>query len=108
MIPLALFALALGLFVFALRTDRRGWRMGAAVAAVALWPVASVAVASGAAEALGCVVHEAGAQPCPSALGDVGGPLNTAFVSGWAMLATLPLGLALGLVWLLVWRRSAR
>ncbi|KKB76304.1 hypothetical protein VW29_21010 [Devosia limi DSM 17137] len=79
----------------------------------ALWPVLSVCFTYLVAEATGCVVNEAGINPCLVLGQDIGGVLYTTGVMGWFMLVTLPLGGGALIVWpvmliihRLAWRRT--
>ena len=73
-----------------------------AILVFGLWPLASVAISTTIADLNNCTLNEANTHPCMVLGADIGGGLYTAFVLGWFMLATIPLG-ALGLVaWLVV------
>jgi hypothetical protein len=71
------------------------------ILAVALAPVASVAIAGFIAEANGCRLHEGGINPCIVGGEDWGGMLYSMGVMGWFMLATIPLGGIALLAWVL-------
>jgi len=66
----------------------------------ALWPQASVAIASYLAEANGYELNEGSINPCVVNGSDIGPGLYTAFVLGWFMLATIPIGAVALVVWL--------
>ena len=76
------------------------WLFLAAILVFALWPVASVWLTYTLADAHGCAVNEAYAQPCMIMGSDWGGLLYGMGVVGWFMLATVPLGGGALLVWL--------
>ena len=59
---------------------------------ICLLPVGGVAWSSWFAEKHGCTLNEAGYHPCIVNGKDWGGLLGGAFISGWFMLLTLPLG----------------
>lgn len=61
-------------------------------------PLVAVAWSSGFAKRHGCVLHEGYANPCVVNGTDYGDLLATAFLSGWFMLLTIPLGAATLLV----------
>lgn len=79
----------------------------------ALWPLFAVLVSGMIADANGCVLNEAQAHACWINGEDWGRGLYTAFVMGWFMIATIPIGVGALLAWLLVlsihlvryWRR---
>jgi hypothetical protein len=62
------------------------------ILAVALAPVASVAIAGWIAEANGCRLDEGSIHPCLVNGEDWGPTLYSMGVMGWFMLATIPLG----------------
>lgn len=62
------------------------------ILAVALAPVASVAIAGSIAEANNCRLDEGSIHACLVNGEDWGPTLYTMFVMGWFMLATIPLG----------------
>ena len=91
------------------------WLVLALIVLVAAAPLLSVIVASSVAEANGCVLHEGFSNPCLIGGSDWGDTLYAMGVMGWLMLATLPLGGGVMLVWLVIllihylaWRRSAK
>ena len=61
-----------------------------AVIAVCLYPAYLVLWSSNFAKEHGCIVHEGFQNPCIVDGVDYGEQLYTAFVSGWFLLATLP------------------
>ena len=69
---------------------------------VAFAPVISVAVAGGIANANGCDLDEGSVHPCIVNGRDIGSTLYTMGVLGWFMLATIPLGLALVVLYIAV------
>lgn len=78
------------------------WLALALIVVFALLPVASTATAGWIAEANGCALDEGSIHPCIINGVDWGRDLYTFGVLGWLMLATLPLGGAALLVWLVV------
>lgn len=62
------------------------------ILALALWPVASVALAGWIAETNACRLDEGSIHPCLINGEDWGPTLYSMFVMGWFMLATIPLG----------------
>ena len=70
------------------------------IVALTLAPLMLALIASAIAGALGCVLNEGGATPCPFLGYDLGEPLVVMFVLGWLSLAALPLGAAALAVWL--------
>ncbi len=68
---------------------------------VAFLPVISVAIAGEIANANGCQLDEGSVHPCVVNGTDIGETLYTLGVLGWLMLATLPLGFAAVLVYIL-------
>jgi len=77
------------------------WTM-ASVILVCLAPLLGVLVALGVTKLTGCTVHEGFANPCFVLGLDVGGILYALAVSGWALLATLPLAGILGVAWAVI------
>lgn len=77
------------------------WRSGPmlAVTVLAWLPAILVAIAIGVRGLTGCQVDEGNVHPCPVAGYDIGDLLNTFFVSGWLMLATLPFMMLTALIW---------
>ncbi|HEX4668078.1 MAG TPA: hypothetical protein VH207_15915 [Chthoniobacterales bacterium] len=69
---------------------------------VALAPIFAVILCSIIASAYGCKVDEGSVHPCMIHGKDYGEQLYTLGVSGWFMLATLPLGALAGAIWLAV------
>ena len=65
-------------------------------------PLISVMIAGWIAETNGCTLHEGFVNPCVVNGTDIGQDLYAAFVLGWLMLATLPLGAIALLIWLAV------
>ena len=81
------------------------WAYGLALLVIvvfAVWPLASVYFTYLVADANGCTVNEASAHPCIVLGMDLGGLLYVTGVMGWFMLATLPLGGAALIVWLVI------
>jgi ribosomal protein S18 acetylase RimI-like enzyme len=81
----------------------------------AVWPIASLVSASMIAQSNGCLIDEGSVHPCMISGEDWGENLYTMAVLGWLMLATVPLGLGAGIVWLIVllihhaaWARQAK
>lgn len=68
---------------------------------VAFLPLFSVAIAGGIANANGCELDEGSVHPCVVAGTDMGETLYAMGVMGWLMLATIPVGLGLVVVYLL-------
>ena len=82
----------------------RGLILGYVVVALfAGWPILSVAIASTIAAWNDCTLHESFTNPCIVGGSDIGGTLYAMGVMGWFMIATLPLGLAAGVLWTVVW-----
>ena len=73
-----------------------------AVIALCLLPVYSVWWSSSFAEKHGCTLHEGFVNPCIVDGIDRGPDLYTAFVSGWFMLATLPIAALCVLIILII------
>lgn len=69
---------------------------------VAFLPVISVAIAGSIANANGCQLDEGSVHPCIVNGSDMGETLYTMGVMGWFMLATIPIGLGLVVVYLIV------
>jgi hypothetical protein len=67
-----------------------------------LSPLISATVAGSIAEANGCVLHEGFKNPCMIDGVDRGGDLYTAFVIGWAAIATVPIALGIAAVYLVI------
>lgn len=65
-------------------------------------PLISALVAGIIAEANGCTLHEGFVNPCIINGEDWGRDLYTFFVLGWFAIATLPLGIGLAAIYLLV------
>jgi hypothetical protein len=65
-------------------------------------PLVMALLAAGLANGLGCTLHEGFPNPCKVGGIDIGGALYAMGVSGWLMLATLPIGSLLILVWIVV------
>lgn len=92
------------------------WAYGVAIVVIVLFaaaPLIGVLIASGLAEANGCMLNEGSVNPCIILGADWGGALYTLFVLGWFMLATMPLGggalIALVVVFIihyLAWRNA--
>lgn len=89
---------------------RRRWPVLAALlwAFLTFGPLLGVLLASAVAGANGCRLDEAGSYPCVVAGVDVGGLLSTLFVLGWLMLVTLPAGIVVGAVGLVLWLSRRR
>ena len=82
----------------------RGLVLGYAVIAVlAGWPIASVVIAGAIASWNGCTLHEGFANPCLVYGRDIGGMLYSMGVMGWFMIATIPLGIIVFVLWTLGW-----
>lgn len=81
---------------------------------ICLLPIGSVMLASWLAESHGCVLNEGNPNPCLIGGVDWADTLYAMFVSGWFMLATVPIGAVLVVSWIvveivnLVKRRRAR
>src|SRR5437763_729624 len=69
---------------------------------VAMSPVASVIVAGWIANTHGCRLDEGSVHPCVIGGKDYGQLLYALGVLGWLMLVTLPAGLVVAIIWLLV------
>lgn len=69
---------------------------------VAFLPAISVAIAGSIANANGCQLDEGSVHPCLVNGTDMGETLYTMGVMGWFMLATIPIGLGLVVVYLIV------
>lgn len=69
---------------------------------IAALPLMSALGAGAVASANGCALDEGGVHPCIIGGVDRGELLYELGVLGWLMLATLPLGLIAGVVWLIV------
>jgi hypothetical protein len=67
---------------------------------VCLAPVASTLLAMAVAKLYGCTLHEGNVNPCIIAGGDRGSLLYNLAMWGWLMLATVPIGAGLILVWI--------
>jgi hypothetical protein len=81
--------------------------------AICAAPLLSVIWAEAFARRHGCTLHEGFTNPCVVNGHDWGDTLYTAFVAGWLMLLTLPVGAALLLVLIItgglhMWRRRRR
>lgn len=78
----------------------------------AMAPLISVIISTSIAENAGCTINEGGANTCMIMGVDVGRTLYAMFVSGWLSFVTLPAGLGLLVIWLVValimWRRRLR
>ncbi|WP_017347968.1 hypothetical protein [Pantoea sp. A4] len=96
----------MGGILFSHWTTRR-WRFWLvsllSILLLGLFPVISVVIGGMIARAAGCHVDEAGVYPCIIAGRDVGEWLSFMNVMGWLMIATLPLGAGLLLLWLVAW-----
>lgn len=85
--------------------DIRGRAAGVWLAVFIVLPAVLLATGIGLASAFGCTVSEAGTTPCLVGGADLGGLLTEMVVGGgWSMLATIPLGVVLLLVWAVVRR----
>ena len=71
-------------------------------------PLISVFIATSIASAHGCLLDEAGVQPCLVLGWDAGALLYPMAVISWFSLVTLPLGFLIGCVWLVVWLARRR
>ena len=72
---------------------------------IVLWtvsPILSVLIAGAVASGYGCQLDEGGVHPCVVLGTDVGELLNTMFVAGWFFFFTIPSGLVLAVVFLIV------
>ncbi len=69
---------------------------------VAFLPVVSVAIAGGIANANGCQLDEGSVHPCIVNGQDVGETLYTMGVMGWLMLVTIPIGLGVVVLYLII------
>ncbi len=78
------------------------WLALALILLVALAPIFAVILCGIIANAFGCKVDEGSVHPCLINGKDYGHQLYTLGVSGWFMLATLPLGALAGAIWLVV------
>jgi hypothetical protein len=67
---------------------------------VCLAPLISVVIAGSIASHYGCTLHEGFANPCVVGGRDIGGTLYTMGVMGWLMLATMPIGAAVLVAWI--------
>lgn len=79
------------------------WAYGLFLIVIVLFtlaPLLSVVTANIIAETQGCMLNEGAIHPCLVAGMDLGPLLYTLFVLGWFALATLPLGGAAFVVWL--------
>ena len=92
---------------------RRYWQLLAIIAVFAIWPLPIVYVASVIADLNHCAIVETGATPCLVGGVDRGGLLYDMASLVQAGFVTLPLGIALGFIWLCVlvinvmtWRRK--
>lgn len=82
----------------------RGLLIGYAVIALFTgWPILSVAIAGTIASWNGCTLHEGFTNPCIVGGRDIGGTLYSMGVMGWFMLATIPIGAILFVVWTVGW-----
>jgi len=92
-----------------LRNGLRLLRAAAWVVTVAGWaPVMSILVCAVLARLSHCEVTEAAVQPCPVAGFRLGALLYRLGVFGWTFLASWPMALAAGPLWLLVALVAAR
>jgi hypothetical protein len=73
------------------------------IAVFAAWPIASVVIASTIASWNGCTLHEGFVNPCVVGGRDIGGTLYSMGVMGWFMIATLPMGVILFVLWTAGW-----
>lgn len=85
----------------------------AAIILFAFLPVLSVLIAGITAQMSGCQVDEGSVHPCMIAGFDAGELLYSLTVLGWLMLATIPAGLIMLVIWMLaflvhLWRRRHR
>lgn len=75
-------------------------------------PLISVILSTSIAESAGCNLHEGSANSCVILGVDVGRMLYAMFVAGWLSFVTLPVGLVLLVLWLVValimWRRRMK
>ncbi len=69
---------------------------------IAFSPLISVAIAGGIASANGCQLDEGSVHPCVVNGKDMGETLYTMGVMGWLMLATIPIGLIIVTLYILV------
>jgi hypothetical protein len=67
---------------------------------VCLAPVAGTLLAMAVAKVYGCTLHEGHTNPCIIAGSDRGNLLYNLAMWGWLMLATVPIGAALILIWI--------
>ena len=77
------------------------------LALLTLFPLPLLALAYAIADANGCAISTAGVQPCLIGDTDWGGTLALMAMSGWLLIATLPmfaLGLAIGVLVLVIHR----
>ncbi|GIW33934.1 hypothetical protein [Meiothermus sp.] len=78
------------------------------IALLSLSPLLLALLAGAFANANSCTLHEGNINPCVVGGRDYGPTLYTLFVLGWLSLATIPLGMGAGGVYLLaVWIRKA-
>ena len=75
-------------------------------------PLISVILSTSIAESAGCNIHEGNANTCLILGVDVGRTLYAMFLAGWLSFVTLPVGLGLLVLWLVValimWRRRIK
>lgn len=67
-----------------------------------LSPMLSVILSDWIASSHGCTLHEGFVNPCETAFGDLGPTLYRMFVSGWFMLFTMPIALAIVITWIVL------
>lgn len=75
------------------------WSALAIILLLALAPVISVIVAGSIADANGCALDEGSVHPCVVNGTDIGATLYALGVTGWLMLASIPLGAGALLLW---------
>jgi hypothetical protein len=92
---------------------RRYWQLLAVIGVFAVWPLPIVYIASVVADLNHCTIVETGATPCLVGGVDRGGLLYDMASLVQASFVTLPIGVALGFIWLCVliinvmtWRRK--
>jgi hypothetical protein len=92
---------------------RRYWQLLAVIGVFAVWPLPIVYIASAIADLNHCTIVETGATPCLVGGVDRGGLLFDMASLVQASFVTLPIGVALGFIWLCVliinvmaWRRK--
>jgi hypothetical protein len=75
-----------------------GWAIGLVIA---FFPMMMVLMASIIGSMLNCTVHEGFSNPCLVLDYDIGGTLHAFFGFGWLTFITIPIGVFVGLFWLI-------